>query len=194
MPDPDDLADHDDLLQSPFDDQRYAVLQNSSDHFRNDRARGRGLCRLSALRSRKASRSSSWTAPNRRLQSRSARRKIAEVDADMNVARIRRLERPTPRSRKPRATISRPSMSWRAKQELQRRNPGNVPFREIERLQVRAQGQLAAISGRDRHEERSRGTTCDGASRGESHRRSRTGAGARSIWGRRSFVRAWTGA
>lgn len=33
-----------------------------------------------------------------------------------------------------------------AKQELQRRNPGNVPFREIERLQVRAQGQLAAIT------------------------------------------------
>ena len=33
-----------------------------------------------------------------------------------------------------------------AKQELQKRNPGNVPFREIERLQVRAQGQLGAIA------------------------------------------------
>src|SRR5207244_9802606 len=33
-----------------------------------------------------------------------------------------------------------------AKQELYRRNPGNVPFREIERLQVRAQGDLAAIA------------------------------------------------
>jgi multidrug resistance efflux pump len=33
-----------------------------------------------------------------------------------------------------------------AKQELYRRNPGNVPFREIERLQVRAQGNLAAIA------------------------------------------------
>ena len=32
------------------------------------------------------------------------------------------------------------------KQELQRRNPGNVPFREIERLQVRAEGQLGAIA------------------------------------------------
>jgi multidrug resistance efflux pump len=33
-----------------------------------------------------------------------------------------------------------------AKQELYKRNPGNVPFREIERLQVRAQGNLAAIA------------------------------------------------
>jgi multidrug resistance efflux pump len=32
------------------------------------------------------------------------------------------------------------------KQELQRRNPGNVAFREIERLQVRAEGQQGAIA------------------------------------------------
>src|SRR5262245_2278103 len=32
-----------------------------------------------------------------------------------------------------------------AKQELYRRNPGNVPFREIERLQERAKDQLGAI-------------------------------------------------
>jgi multidrug resistance efflux pump len=31
------------------------------------------------------------------------------------------------------------------KQELYRRNPGNVPFREIERLQERAKGQLGSI-------------------------------------------------
>ncbi|MEI4926983.1 hypothetical protein Q8G50_31200, partial [Klebsiella pneumoniae] len=31
------------------------------------------------------------------------------------------------------------------KQELYRRNPGNVAFREIERLQVRAQGQIGEI-------------------------------------------------
>jgi multidrug resistance efflux pump len=31
------------------------------------------------------------------------------------------------------------------KRELQRRNPGNVAFREIERLEVRAQGQLGTI-------------------------------------------------
>jgi len=33
------------------------------------------------------------------------------------------------------------------KQELYNRNPGNVAFREIERLQVRLQGNLAAIAG-----------------------------------------------
>jgi multidrug resistance efflux pump len=32
-----------------------------------------------------------------------------------------------------------------AKQELYQRNPGNVPFREIERLQERERGQLGAI-------------------------------------------------
>ena len=32
------------------------------------------------------------------------------------------------------------------KQELYRRNPGNVPFREIEKLQVRQQGDLAAVA------------------------------------------------
>jgi multidrug resistance efflux pump len=32
------------------------------------------------------------------------------------------------------------------KQELYRRNPGNVPFREIERLQERVKGQLGAIT------------------------------------------------
>ena len=32
------------------------------------------------------------------------------------------------------------------KQELYRRNPGNVPFREIERLEVRAEGQLGDIA------------------------------------------------
>jgi multidrug resistance efflux pump len=32
------------------------------------------------------------------------------------------------------------------KQELYRRNPGNVPFRDIEKLQVRQQGDLAAVA------------------------------------------------
>jgi multidrug resistance efflux pump len=44
------------------------------------------------------------------------------------------------------------------KEELQRRNPGNVAFREIERLQVRAEGDLGAIAaataGKQSFEER----------------------------------------
>ena len=76
---------------------------------------------------------------------KSARRKIAEVDADMNVARIDVL-RADAQIEEAKSNHQQTLDELEAKQELQRRNPGNVPFREIERLQVRAQGQLAAIT------------------------------------------------
>jgi multidrug resistance efflux pump len=75
----------------------------------------------------------------------SARRKITEVDADMNVARIDVL-RADAQIEEAKSNHQQTIDELEAKQELQRRNPGNVPFREIERLQVRAQGQLAAIT------------------------------------------------
>src|SRR6476660_8701494 len=75
----------------------------------------------------------------------SARRKIAEVDADMNVARIDVL-RADAQIEEAKSNHQQTLDELEAKQELQRRNPGNVPFREIERLQVRAQGQLAATT------------------------------------------------
>jgi len=75
----------------------------------------------------------------------SARRKIAEVDAQMAVARadVVKAEGQLKEAQSDhKATVD----ELEAKQELFRRNPGNVPFREIERLEVRAQGQLGAIA------------------------------------------------
>lgn len=75
----------------------------------------------------------------------SSRRKIAEVDADFAVARadIRKAEGELKTAESERQqTLD----ELETKQELFRRNPGNVPARELERLEVRAQGQLGAIS------------------------------------------------
>src|SRR6185437_11640695 len=75
-----------------------------------------------------------------------ARRKVAEVDAEMMVARsdVVKADGQLEQSNSERKqTLD----ELETKQELYRRNPGNVPFREIERLQERAQGQLGAIMG-----------------------------------------------
>jgi len=74
-----------------------------------------------------------------------ARRKIAEVDAEVVVARADVLKSEG-QLQQAESTHKQTVDELEAKQELYRRNPGNVPFREIERLQVRAQGDLAAIA------------------------------------------------
>ncbi|HET9718428.1 MAG TPA: HlyD family secretion protein [Pseudolabrys sp.] len=74
-----------------------------------------------------------------------ARRKIAETDAQMTVARadVMKADGELEQAKSERKqTLD----ELETKQELYRRNPGNVPFREIERLQERAQGQLGAIA------------------------------------------------
>ncbi len=74
-----------------------------------------------------------------------SRRKIVEVDADFAVARadIRKAEGALKEAESARQqTLD----ELETKQELFRRNPGNVPARELERLEVRAQGQLGAIA------------------------------------------------
>src|SRR5438132_1567928 len=50
------------------------------------------------------------------------------------------------RQEQARSTYQQPTDELETKRELYRRNPGNVPFREIERLQTRQQGDLAAIA------------------------------------------------
>lgn len=74
-----------------------------------------------------------------------SRRKIAEVEAGFELARadIRKAEGELKTAESERQqTLD----ELETKQELFRRNPGNVPARELERLEVRAQGQLGAIS------------------------------------------------
>jgi multidrug resistance efflux pump len=75
----------------------------------------------------------------------SARRKIAELDAEMAVARADVVKAD---GQVKSATSARQQTldELETKRELYRRNPGNVPFREIERLEVRAEGQVGEIA------------------------------------------------
>src|SRR6201999_806546 len=74
-----------------------------------------------------------------------ARRKIAEVDAETIVAPtdVLKAEGQLEEARSQHQQIVD---ELETKQELYKRNPGNVPFREIERLMVREQGQRGAIA------------------------------------------------
>jgi multidrug resistance efflux pump len=75
----------------------------------------------------------------------SARRKIAELDAEMGVARADVVKAD---GQVKSATSARQQTldELETKRELYRRNPGNVPFREIERLEVRAEGQVGELA------------------------------------------------
>jgi len=74
-----------------------------------------------------------------------ARRKITEIDAQIVVARadVRKAEG---QLKEAESAHQQTVDELETKEELYRRNPGNVPFREIERLQVQAEGRLAAIA------------------------------------------------
>ncbi len=74
-----------------------------------------------------------------------ARRKITEIEAQMTVARSD-VAKAEGQLKEAESAHQQTVDELEAKQELYKRNPGNVPFREIERLQVRAQGNLAAIT------------------------------------------------
>jgi multidrug resistance efflux pump len=73
-----------------------------------------------------------------------ARRKIAETDAEMVVAKTD-VAKTEGQIQEAKSQHQQTLDELETKRDLQRRNPGNVAFREIERLEVRAQGQLGAI-------------------------------------------------
>jgi multidrug resistance efflux pump len=86
-----------------------------------------------------------------------ARRKIAETDAEMVVAKTD-IAKAEGQIQEAKSQHQQTLDELETKRELQKRNPGNVAFREIERLEVRAQGQLgtidAATAARQNAEER----------------------------------------
>jgi multidrug resistance efflux pump len=86
-----------------------------------------------------------------------ARRKIAESDAEMVVAKTD-VAKAEGQIQEAKSQHQQTLDELETKRDLQRRNPGNVAFREIERLEVRAQGQLgtidAATAARQNAEER----------------------------------------
>jgi multidrug resistance efflux pump len=75
----------------------------------------------------------------------SARRKIAEVEAELIVAQTD-IAKADGQLEEAKSAHQQTLDELETKQELQRRNPGNVPAREIERLQVLLQGRLGAIA------------------------------------------------
>lgn len=74
-----------------------------------------------------------------------ARRRIVEVEAQMALARTD-LAKADGQVQEARSSHQQTLDELETKQELQRRNPGNVPAREIERLQVLLQGRLGGIA------------------------------------------------
>src|SRR4051794_27292334 len=74
-----------------------------------------------------------------------ARRKISEVDAEMVVARID-VAKAESQIQEARSSYQQAVDELETKQELQKRNPGNVAFRDIEKLQVLVEGRLAAVT------------------------------------------------
>lgn len=73
-----------------------------------------------------------------------AKRKVAEVDADMVAAKTDILKAEG-QLQQAVSTHQQTVDELNTKRELYNRNPGNVPFREIERLQVREKGDQGAI-------------------------------------------------
>jgi multidrug resistance efflux pump len=75
----------------------------------------------------------------------SARRKIAEVEAETIVARAD-VMKADGQIREARSAYQQTLDELETKRELQKRNPGNVAFRDIERLEVQAEGRLGTIA------------------------------------------------
>src|SRR5579862_8005486 len=73
-----------------------------------------------------------------------AQHKIAEIDAQTAVARAD-LQKAEGQLQAALSTHQQTLDELETKRELQRRGPGNVPEREIERLEVRAEGQVGDI-------------------------------------------------
>jgi multidrug resistance efflux pump len=74
-----------------------------------------------------------------------ARRRIAEIDANLLVSRAD-LAASEAQIQQAKSSEQQALDELRTKQELQRRNPGNVAAREIEQLQVAADGRRAQVT------------------------------------------------
>jgi multidrug resistance efflux pump len=75
----------------------------------------------------------------------SARRKIEEADAEIKVAQTDVLKTEG-QIQEAKSAYQQTLDELETKQELQRRNPGNVAFRDIEKLQVALEGRKGAIA------------------------------------------------
>jgi len=74
-----------------------------------------------------------------------ARRKMSEIDAELAVAQID-VKKAESQLEEAKSAHQQALDELETKRELQRRNPGNVAFRDIEKLTVAADGRLAAVT------------------------------------------------
>jgi multidrug resistance efflux pump len=133
------VADHDGLLQSPVYEQRHAFLSDHPDCSRDKRiggvsgpiTKGAPIFRLDSSKQEAAV--------------ETARRKIAEVQAELAVAQAD-VVKADGQIQEARSAHQQAVDELETKRELQRRNPGNVAFREIQRLEVSVEGRLGAIA------------------------------------------------
>lgn len=77
-----------------------------------------------------------------------ARRKIAEVEAGLVIAQAE-LVKAEAQVEEAKSAHQQAVDELETKEELYKRNPGNVPFREIERLRLSVAGRLSAIAASD---------------------------------------------
>jgi len=75
----------------------------------------------------------------------SARRKIAETEAEMRVAAVD-IQKAEGQIQEAKAAEQQTLDELATKRELQRRNPGNVAFRDIEKLEVTLEGRRGTIA------------------------------------------------
>src|SRR5260370_41715684 len=74
-----------------------------------------------------------------------AKRKIAEVESDLVVAKLD-VAKSEFQIEEAKSSLQQAIDELETKEELQRRNPGNVPAREIERLRLLVQGREATVA------------------------------------------------
>jgi multidrug resistance efflux pump len=74
-----------------------------------------------------------------------SRRRVVEVETQLLIGQVE-VRKADGLLKEAESVLQQTTDELEAKRELYRRDPGNVPFREIERLEVRAQGQLAAVA------------------------------------------------
>ena len=141
----DDFADHGDILYSPVHQQRDLVFQHHSDSSGNERSCCGNLCRrqrsrrqgradLQARQLQAGSRGRNRSAKDRRSRCRNWW--LAKADIDKADAQIEEAK----------ASYQQAIDELETKLELRRRNSGTVAEREIERLQVLAEGRKAAVT------------------------------------------------
>ena len=193
LPDAHDFAHHPDLLFPPVDQLGDPVLPDGPDPARSARdasprcsldfsapvAKGDVIFKLDSSKQEAAA--------------ETARRKIAEIDAALIAAQAD-VVKAEGQVQEAKSALQQAQDELDVKSELQRRNPGIVPQRDIEKLQVLVDGRQGSLDCRQRRQAVHGVAGFDPSAGREGERAGRTGRRPRSILTKPSFVPALAGA